>query len=161
MWTVTDYDKIYSMEDKIYDELQKLYDNKKLGALIQEICEYYATKDSYEENSYEDEIEPPEIVESVYTLFCLQSREQILDEFDTVRKKYPSVYERVCDLHETLLVNMDYRTLEDSCAITIADLVEGTTVSDIISQVEICSRSCETLSEALDRFYKYLHSKRK
>ncbi len=147
------------MNDKIYDELQKLYDNDRVGALVQEICEYYATKDSYEDNSYEDEIEPPEIVESAYTLFCLQSREQILDEFSIVRKRYPAIYETVSDLHESLLVNMDYRPLEDSCAITIASLVEGTTVADILSQVETCARTSENLSEALDKFYKYLHSK--
>ena len=68
------------MDEKIFDELQKLYDNQRLGELVQEICEYYATKESYENNSYEDEIEPSEIVESAYILFCLQSREQILDE---------------------------------------------------------------------------------
>ncbi len=152
--------RIYNMEDKIYDELQKVYDNNRLGALVQEICEYYATKGSYEDNAYEDEIEPPEIVESAYTLFCLQSREQILDEFAIVRKKYPAIYTKVADLHESLLVNMDYRTLEDSCAITIANLVDGTTVSDILGQVEACARSSENLSEGLDRFYKYLHSRK-
>ena len=57
------------MSEKIFDELQKLYDNSKVGALVQEICEYYATRAGYEDSSYEDEIEPTEIVESAYILF--------------------------------------------------------------------------------------------
>ena len=43
------------MSEKIFDELQKLYDNSKVGALVQEICEYYATRVGYEDDSYEDE----------------------------------------------------------------------------------------------------------
>jgi hypothetical protein len=149
------------MDEKIYDELQKLYDNKRLGDLMQEMCEYFATRDSYEDNSYEDEIEPPEIVESAYVLFCLQSREQILDEFAIIRKKYPAVYEKIGPLHETILINMDYRALEEKSAATIAGYLEGASVSDILAQVETYSRSSESLSEALDKFYKYIHSKKK
>ena len=52
------------MSENKFDELQKLYDNSRIGSLVQEICEYFATKDGYEDNSYQDEIEPPEIVES-------------------------------------------------------------------------------------------------
>ena len=57
------------MDEKIYDDLQKLYDNKKIGALVQEICEFYATNDSYEDNSYEDELEPGDVTEASYILF--------------------------------------------------------------------------------------------
>ncbi|MBQ2610417.1 MAG: hypothetical protein II586_08680, partial [Butyrivibrio sp.] len=104
------------MNDKKIDELQKLYDNSKVGALVQEICEYYATRDDYEDNSYQEEIEPHEVVESVYILFCLQSREQILDEFSLIQKKYPSLYTCVIALYNNLLVNMDYRRLETCSA---------------------------------------------
>ncbi|MCR5669525.1 MAG: hypothetical protein K6G10_00825 [Butyrivibrio sp.] len=149
------------MDDKIISELQKLYDNNKVGALVQEICEYYATREDYEDNSYEDEIEPPEIVESAYILFCLQSRERILDEFALVRKRYPSLYESIRHLDETILINMDYRSLESSAASVISGLVEGSSSSDIIAQAEICSRSSNSLSEALDKFYKYLHAKKR
>ncbi len=198
------------MEEKIIDELQKLYDNSRIGALVQEICEYFATKDNYENGSYEDEIEPPELTEAAYTLFCLQAREQILDEFALVSKKYPSIYDTVRDFHQTLLVNMDYRSLEESAAGTIAGLsgktfghatgessgdgsmsagvhvdshddgsmagvtsgdnskagasnpgsASSATVSDILSQTELCVRTSDNLSEALDKFYRYLHSKR-
>lgn len=141
-------------ENKI-DELQKLYDNKKIGALVQEICEYYATRDNYEDNSYEDEIEPPEIVEAAYILFCLQSREQILDEFDIVRKRYPALYLGVQNLHNTLLVNMDYRTLEEKSAGAISEK-SGRPKDEIIMQVETFCRVSDNLSEALDKFFKWL-----
>ena len=148
------------MDEKIFDELQKIYDNQRLGELVQEICEYYATKESYEDNSYEDEIEPPELVESAYILFCLQSREQILDEFSIVRKKYPSIYEKISSLCDTILINMDYRALEEKNAEAIAGYLKDTSVTDILDHVETFSRSSESLSEALDKFYKYIHSKK-
>ena len=65
------------MSEKKIDELQKLYDNPRIGAFVQEICEYYATSDSYEDNSYQEEIEPRDLTEAVYTLFCLQCRERV------------------------------------------------------------------------------------
>ena len=147
------------MNEKIFDELQKLYDNNKIGALVQEICEYYATKDSYEDGSYEDEIEPPEIVENAYILFCLQSREQILDEFALVRKKYPELYSCVSDLHSTILVNMDYRSLEEKSALAISGHLVDTTTDEILNRVESFTRTSENLSEALDKFYKWLHTR--
>ncbi|WP_034445035.1 hypothetical protein [Butyrivibrio sp. AE2032] len=147
------------MNEKILDELQKLYDNNKIGALVQEICEYYATKGGYEDGSYEDEIEPPEIVESAYILFCLQCREQILDEFSIVRKKYPELYTCVSELHSTLLVNMDYRSLEEKSALAISQHVPDTSIEDILSQVETSVRSSESLLEAIDKFYKWLHTR--
>ncbi|AOZ97748.1 hypothetical protein [Butyrivibrio hungatei] len=147
------------MSEKKFDELQKLYDNTKIGSLVQEICEYYATKDGYEENSYQDEIEPPEIVESIYILFCLQSREQILDEFSLVQKKYPTLYTSIKSLHGTLLVNMDYQSLEKTCAQKIADHAKDTSVEEVLSHADTFSRSSNTLSEAQDRFYSWLHSR--
>ena len=147
------------MSDKKIDELQKLYDNPKVGTLVQEICEYYATLDNYEDNSYRDEIEPLEIAESVYGLFCLQSREQILDEFSIVRKKYPELYTCVSELHSTLLVNMDYRSLEEKSALAISQHVPDTSIEDILSQVETSVRSSESLLEAIDKFYKWLHTR--
>ena len=179
------------MEEKILEELQKLYDNSRIGALIQEICEYFATKDNYEDGSYENEIEPPELTEAVYTLFCLQAREQILDEFSLVSRKYPALYERVRDFHQALLVNMDCRGLEQSAAETIARISAQTSddlnsstepvgdvsdhsadgqvddvpdhsadgqVSDVLDQMEMCIRTSDNLSEAVDKFYRYLHS---
>ncbi len=147
------------MNEKIFDELQRSYDNEKLGALVQEICEYYATRDSYECGSYQEEIEPPEIVESAYILFCLQSREQILDEFSVVRRKYPNLYTCIENLHSTLLVNMDYSALERSCSKTISDYAKDTSAEEVSSQAEMFSRSSDNLSEALDKFYKWLHTK--
>ena len=147
------------MDEKIYDDLQKLYDNKKIGALVQEICEFYATNDSYEDNSYEDELEPGDVTEASYILFCLQSREQILDEFAIIRKKYPSLYKSVSALNDTLLVNMDYERLEKECADTISAHYSAVSSDEIISKAEDLSRSSENLSKALDKFYDFLHSR--
>jgi hypothetical protein len=148
------------MSEKKFDELQKLYDNPKIGSLVQEICEYFATKDGYEDNSYQDEIEPPEIVESVYVLFCLQCREQILDEFAIVQKKYPDLYQTVSGLHSSLLINMDYRALEKECGNKISSYLKETSSEQILMQADSCTRSSETLSEAVDKFYTWLHSRR-
>ena len=147
------------MDEKIYDDLQKLYDNKKIGALVQEICEFYATNDSYEDNSYEDELEPGDVTEASYILFCLQSREQILDEFTIVRKKYPALYESVSALSEKLLINMDYMGLEKDCSLKISEYYQKVSSEEIISQAESFCRSSADLSEALDKFYKWLRSK--
>lgn len=147
------------MSDRKIDELQKLYDNPKVGTLVQEICEYYATQDNYEDNSYRDEIEPHEIVESVYGLFCLQSREQILDEFAIVQKKYPALYESVSTLSSTLLINMDCHSLEQKYAEKIADYTKDTSADEVLNHTESFSRSSTSLSEAVDRFYSWLHSR--
>jgi hypothetical protein len=146
------------MNDKKIDELQKLYDNSKVGALVQEICEYYATREDYEDNSYQEEIEPHEVVESVYILFCLQSREQILDEFSLIRKKYPSLYTCVSALHNNLLVNMDYRPLEAISAQKIAEYAKDTSSDEVLSHADTFSRTENSLSEAMDKFYSWLHS---
>ena len=147
------------MSEKKFDELQKLYDNSKIGDLVQEICEYFATKDGYEDNTYQDEIEPPELVESVYLLFCLQCREQILDEFSVVQKKYPELYNSVSGIHNTLLINMDYRALEDNCGKIIAAHAKGTLSEEVLSHVDTCVRTSNSLSEGIDKFYIWYHSK--
>lgn len=147
------------MNDKKIDELQKLYDNSKVGALVQEICEYYATRDDYEDNSYQEEIEPHEVVESVYILFCLQSREQILDEFSLIQKKYPSLYTCVSALYNNLLVNMDYRQLETCSAQKIAEYAGDISSDEVLSRADSFSRSESSLSEAMDKFYSWLHSR--
>ena len=148
------------MSEKRFDELQKLYDNSKIGDLVQEICEYYATKDSYEDNSYQDEIEPTELVEAVYLLFCTQCREQILYEFGLVQKKYPELYKSISGIHETLLINMDYRPLEDSCSKTVCQYAEGIAPAEVLREVDSCARTSDSLSEAVDKFYRWFHSKR-
>ena len=147
------------MSEKKFEELQKLYDNPKVGSLVQEICEYYATQDDYESNSYQDEIEPPEIVESVYLLFCLQSREQILDEMTLVQKKYPELYRSLCGMHNTLLINMDYRSLEEKCGKKIAEYAKDTSVDEVLSRADSLARSNENLSVAVDKFYSWLHNR--
>ena len=116
------------MNDKKIDELQKLYDNSKVGALVQEICEYYATRDDYEDNSYQEEIEPHEVVESVY-------------------------------LYNNLLVNMDYRRLETCSAQKIAEYAGDISSDEVLSQADSFSRSESSLSEAMDKFYSWLHSR--
>ena len=149
------------MSEKKFDQLQKLYNNPKIGSLVQEICEYYATKDGYEDNSYQDEIEPPEIVESIYILFCLQSREQILDELSIIQKKYPELYDSLRELHNTLLINMNYLSLERKCASKIAEHDVNTSENEVLEITETLTRTSDSLSEAQDKFYSWLHSKRK
>ena len=145
------------MNEKKIDELQKLYDNPRIGAFVQEICEYYATSDSYEDNSYQEEIEPRDLTEAVYTLFCLQCREQILDELALVGKKYPDVYDSVKGLHNKLLINMDFSSLEDESADVIISHNPGHSKEDILSRVDAFTRSSDNLSSALDKFYSWLH----
>ncbi len=147
------------MSEKKFDELQKLYDNTKIGSLVQEICEYYSTQDGYEDNSYQDEIEPTEIVESIYVLFCLQNREQILDEMTLVQKKFPTIYSSIKSLHNTLLINMNYQALESSCAEKIAAYVKDTSKEDVLSHADSFSRTSVSLAEAEDKFYSWLHSR--
>ncbi len=149
------------MSDKKFDELQKLYNNSKIGSLVQEICEYYATSEDYEDNSYQNEIEPTEIVESVYILFCLQSREQILDELSIVQKKYPELYQTVSGMHNTLLINMDYRLLEEKCSKKIVEHAKDTSLEEVLSHVDNYTRTSDSLSEAMDKFYTWLHSRRR
>lgn len=147
------------MENKKFDELQKLYDNSKVGALVQEICEYFVTNEDPEDDSEDTSIEPKEVVNAVYMLFCLQSREQILDEFAIVRKRYPELYTAVSSFHENLLVNMDYRALEDDCCLKISAYAADTSKEEVLAHADTFVRSCDNLSEAVDRFYTWLHSR--
>ncbi|SFC88495.1 hypothetical protein [Butyrivibrio sp. YAB3001] len=147
------------MSEKKFNELQKLYNNDKIGTLVQEICEYYATQDGYEDNSYQDEIEPPEIVESIYLLFCLQSREQILDELDIVQKKYPELHKTLNGMHNTLLINMDCHALEETCGKRIAEYAKDTTLSEVLSHADSFTRTSDNLCMAVDKFYSWLHTR--
>lgn len=147
------------MENKKIDELQKLYDNSKVGALVQEICEYYATNDDSGEDSSPESLEPREVVDAIYLLFCLQSREQILDEFAIIRKRYPDLYASVSSLHNTLLVNMDYRALETDCCQKISAYAIDTPVSEVLAHADTFVRSSENLSGAVDKFYSWLRSR--
>lgn len=144
------------MENKKFDELQKLYDNSKVGALVQEICEYFVTN---EDESGDTSLEPKEVVNAVYMLFCLQSREQILDEFAIVRKRYPELYTAVSSFHETLLVNMDYRSLEEDCCLKISAYAVDTSKEEVLAHADTFVRSCDNLSEAVDKFYSWLKSR--
>ena len=86
-------------------------------------------------------------------------REQILDEFAIVRKRYPTLYEPVGAFHNNLLINMDYGRLESECATRIANYAKDTTEKEVLSHVETFARSSENLSEGLDKFYSWLHTR--
>ena len=146
------------MENKKFDELQKLYDNSKVGDLVQEICEYCVTNED-PEDTQDDALEPREVVNAVYLLFCLQSRERILDEFDIVRKRYPDLYTTVSAFHNTLLVNMDYRALEEDCCLKISAYAVDTSKEEVLAHADTYVRSCDNLSEAVDKFYSWLKSR--
>jgi hypothetical protein len=146
------------MNDSYTNELKKLYDDAKVCSLLQEVCEYYATRSGYEDNSLEDEIEPREIVEPVYMLFLLQQREQILDELNYICKRYPNLFSAIKPLYDDILVHMDVRPLESENAHRLSVAMDGKVASaQIYDEIErICSR-CENLSEAVDEFYGWLH----
>ena len=86
---------------------------------------------------------------------------QILDEMALVQKKYPAIYSSIKSLHNTLLINMDYLSLETSCADKIAAYAKGTTSEDVLSHADSFSRSSNNLAEAEDKFYTWLHSRRR
>lgn len=147
------------MNDSYINELKKIYDDKKVSPFIQEVCEYFATRQEYNDESYTQEIEPKEIVEPVYTLFMLQRRELILDELSYVRKRYPNLFSYVEPLYENILVHMDMRSLEEENALRLSMAIDNkVSSSDISAKVENLTDSCEDLTEALDKFYSYLHS---
>ncbi len=147
------------MNDSYINDLKKLYDDKKVSQFIQEVCEYYATKHEYEDGSYTEEIEPREIVEPVYTLFILQRRELILDELSYVRKRYPNLFAYVEPLYQNILIHMDMRSLESENAnrLHIA-MNEKVSSAEIFDKVEALTGTYDDLSEALDKFYGWLHS---
>ena len=147
------------MNDSYLNDLKKIYDDNKTSPFIQEVCEYFATKQEYEDGSYTEEIEPAQIVEPVYTLFMLQRRENILDELAYIRKKYPDLFSYVNPLYENILIHMDTQSLEDENAKKLCAALENKISSeDIKSKIENLTDTYEDLSEALDKFYSYLHS---
>ena len=147
------------MSDIKIDELQKLYDNPKVGTLVQEICEYYATRQDYEDGSYIEEIEPEEIVESVYMLFLLQRRETMLDELQSISKRYPNLFTAISGLYNTILIHMDVRPLEKENATRLSLAIsEKASPEQIVNKIEELTDRYDDLSEALDPFYSWLHS---
>ena len=141
------------------DELQKLYDDPKVDPFLQDICEYYSTLQDYESISFQDEIEPALLVESVYMLFCLQKREWILDQFEYIHKKYPNLFMTVSDFYNTILTNMNYTELESKYEHQIVEEIPGISSADIYDEIgSICQRN-DNLSECMERFYKWLDSK--
>ncbi|WP_029323670.1 hypothetical protein [Butyrivibrio sp. AE3004] len=147
------------MKESFTTELQKLYDDSHVSPFIQELCEYYASGYGYEDGSYQDEIEPREIVEPVYTLFLLQRRETMLDELSYIRKKYPHLFSSIEQLYEDILINMDVRILESKCESRLVKALENKVTSEEIYQkVENLCLSYDDLCEALDPFYSWLHT---
>ncbi len=146
------------MKESYTNELQKLYDDTHVSPLLQEVCEYYASNEDYEDGSYIEEIEPREIVEPVYMLFLLQRRETILDELGYIRKHYPNLYTTVASLYENILIHMDVRPLEEENSQRLSTaLEEKYSPSQILSKIEELADSYEEMSEALDSFYAWLH----
>ncbi len=152
----------YIMKESYTNELHKLYDDTRVSPFIQEICEYYASKQDYEDGSYIDEIESPEIVEPVYTLFLLQRRETLLDELNGVMKHYPNIFSAVSKLYENILIHMDVRPLEAENAERLSQAMEEKVSADLIlGKIEELADRYDDLSEALDPFYSWLHSYRR
>ncbi|MCR4901302.1 MAG: hypothetical protein K6A23_00470 [Butyrivibrio sp.] len=148
------------MSSEKIDELQKLYDDTKVDEFFQEICEYYATKGDYADSSYEEEIEPEEIIEPVYILFCLQNREGTLDTFSYLKKKYPALFEAVSPIYNKILINMDYQALQSECEHQLVQSFSKTASAEIYDKVEILSRTSKNLTDAVDSFYSWLHTKK-
>ena len=147
------------MNESFTLELQKLYDDSHVSPFIQEVCEYYASKADYGDGSGSADIEPPTIVEPVYTLFILQRREILLDELSFVRKKYPHLFSSVEQLYEDILIHMDIRPLESETAERLSKaLEEKVSASQITEKIEDLCSQYEDLCEALDPFYVWLHT---
>lgn len=147
------------MSSEKIDELQKLYDDPKVDSFLQEICEYYATKEGYADSSYEEEIEPEEIIEPVYILFCLQKREQILDTFSYIGKKYPLLFASIEPIYNKILINMDYQSLQSECEHQLVKSFPGTVSAEIYDKVEALGKS-KDLTAAIDSFYLWLQTKK-
>ncbi len=147
------------MKESINNELHKLYDDTRISPFIQEICEYYATRQDYEDGSYIEEIEPEEIVESVYMLFLLQRRETILDELKSISKRYPNLFTSISCLYNNILIHMDVRPLEKENAIRLSEAIDHkASPEQLVSKIEELTDRYDDLSEALDPFYSWLHS---
>jgi len=147
------------MSSEKIDELQKLYDDPKVDSFLQEICEYYATKSDYTDSSYEEEIEPEKIVEPVYILFCLQNREQILDTFAYIGKKYPALFSCVAPIYNRILINMDYQSLQSQCEHELVESFPKTVSAEIYDKVEALGKSGD-MTAAIDSFYSWLQTKK-
>ncbi len=146
------------MKESYTNELQKLYDDNHVCPLLQEVCEYYASKQDYEDGSYKEEIEPREIVEPVYMLFLLQRRESILDELNYISRRYPELFSAVSGLYNNILVHMDIRPLEEENSKRLSNAIDAKYSADqITGKIEELSDIYEEMSEALDPFYSWLH----
>lgn len=147
------------MKDYYTLELQKLYDDSHVSPLVQEICEYYASVLDYEDGSYMEEFEPRDILEPVYLLFLLQRREQILDEFSYVHKKYPHLFTCVEQLYEDILIHMDVNALENNAADRlVAALNNKITSEDVFNKLESLCERHDDISEAIDEFCAWIHN---
>lgn len=147
------------MSSEKIDELQKLYDDPRVSTFLQEICEYYATKEDYTDSSFEEEIEPEDIVEPVYILFCLQQREEILDTFAYISKKYPALSKSIAPIYNKILINMDYQSLQSECEHQLVKSFPHTASAEIYDKVEALGRSAD-LTDAIDSFYSWLQTKK-
>ena len=52
--------------------------------------------------------------------------------------------------YNTLLINMDYRSLEEKCGKKIAEYAKDTSVDEVLSRADSLARSSENLSVAVD-----------
>jgi len=142
------------------DELQKLYDDPKISGFIQEICEYYATRCDYTQNSFEEEIEPAEILEPVYTLFCLQMREEVLDTFEYIHQKYPHLFKSVSDFYNRILTHMDYRLLQSECEHQLVMAVGHISSAEIYDRITHICLTQPDYQTGMDQFFAWLHLQR-
>ena len=146
------------MKESFTLELQKLYDDSHVSPLVQEVCEYYASGLDYEDGSYMEEIEPRQILEPVYTLFLLQRRESILDEFTYIRKKYPHLFGCAEQLYEDILIHMDVNALEKENAKKLSDALSGKVTPDEISlKIDSVCGLNEDIFDAFDAFCSWIH----
>ncbi|MCR5101761.1 MAG: hypothetical protein K6B41_10445 [Butyrivibrio sp.] len=142
------------------DELQKLYKDTKVNTFFQELCEYYATKSDYQENSYEEEIEPENIVEPIYLLFCLQRRDTSLSSFEYIRKKYPNLFECIQTIYEKLLLGMNTTALYNELSAELEKSFSLTS-ENILERSDHYNSLYDDQAEAMEHFYDYMKSYKK
>ena len=146
------------MKEQCTVELQKIYDDPHISPLLQEVCEYYASHNDYENGTYQEEIEPREIVEPVYMLFLLQRRESVLDELQYISRHYPNLFSEVSELYNLILVNMVIRPLEEDTAGRLSHALDDRlSPEQLLNKIEELTDRYDDLSEALDRFYSFIH----
>ncbi len=148
------------MNEKITAELQKLYDDERIDPFVQEICEYFATKDDYAQDSYREELEPASLIEPSYMLFSLQKREAVLDDFTLISQKYPHLFSCVSDFYMNLLVGMDISAMQSRYEHLLVQQIPGLSSAAIYDKVEQLHRTEKTTSEAMDRFLGWLSDHR-